>query len=146
MNHNLHSPTQLTEFAREFDEEPETLFGKFVNRLTNVYNNSYNSVNDVLPGKSLALSAGGGIESVSYATSPITAGPEVSTVQPVVGGSARSSASPVVESSKSSVSGSLASEQASVEDSSGDKVNVLRNPTDHHNCSQLLFNFVYIVR
>ena len=47
MNRHLHSPTKLTEFAREFDEEPETLFTKFVNKLTNAYNTSYNTVNDL---------------------------------------------------------------------------------------------------
>jgi len=43
MNRNLHSPTKLTEFARNFDEEPETFFTKFVNKLTNAYNNNYNN-------------------------------------------------------------------------------------------------------
>lgn len=43
---HLHSPTKLTEFARDFDtEEPDTLFGKLVNRLTNAYNTSYNTIN-----------------------------------------------------------------------------------------------------
>lgn len=39
MNKNLHSPTTLTEFARDFDEEPETIFSKLVNRFTTgIYN------------------------------------------------------------------------------------------------------------
>lgn len=59
MNRHLHSPTQLTEFAREFEELPDTMFGKFVNRLTNVYNNSYNSVNEVQPGKILVQQPSG---------------------------------------------------------------------------------------
>lgn len=43
---NLHSPTKLTEFARDFDAEPpDTFFGKFVTRLTSAYNTSYNAVN-----------------------------------------------------------------------------------------------------
>uniref|UniRef100_A0A6B2EHR2 1-phosphatidylinositol-3-phosphate 5-kinase n=1 Tax=Phlebotomus kandelakii TaxID=1109342 RepID=A0A6B2EHR2_9DIPT len=45
MNRNLHSPTKLTEFARDWDEEPETLLSKFVTKITNAYNASYNSVN-----------------------------------------------------------------------------------------------------
>uniref|UniRef100_A0A1L8DMT6 1-phosphatidylinositol-3-phosphate 5-kinase n=1 Tax=Nyssomyia neivai TaxID=330878 RepID=A0A1L8DMT6_9DIPT len=47
MNRNLHSPTKLTEFARDWDEEPETLLSKFVTKITNAYNASYNSVNVV---------------------------------------------------------------------------------------------------
>ncbi|XP_052896757.1 putative 1-phosphatidylinositol 3-phosphate 5-kinase [Anopheles moucheti] len=35
MNRHLHSPTILTEFARTFEEEQETIFSKLVNRLTN---------------------------------------------------------------------------------------------------------------
>lgn len=46
-NQNLHSMTKLTEFARDFEEEPETLFGRFVNKLQNAYNQSYNTVNDL---------------------------------------------------------------------------------------------------
>lgn len=45
MNRNLHSPTKLTEFARQFDEEPDTIFSKFVNKLTTAYNSNYNNVN-----------------------------------------------------------------------------------------------------
>lgn len=45
MNRNLHSPTKLTEFARDFDQEPETFLTKFVNKLTNAYNSGYNTVN-----------------------------------------------------------------------------------------------------
>lgn len=47
MNRNLHSPTKLTEFARDFDIEPDTFFSKFVNKITNVYNSGYNTVNVV---------------------------------------------------------------------------------------------------
>ncbi|XP_059613913.1 putative 1-phosphatidylinositol 3-phosphate 5-kinase [Phlebotomus argentipes] len=53
MNRNLHSPTKLTEFARDWDEEPETLLSKFVTKITNAYNASYNSVN-VAPSTSSA--------------------------------------------------------------------------------------------
>lgn len=52
MNRNLHSPTKMTEFAREFDEEPVTYFSKFVNKLTNAYNNGYNTVN-IAPSQSV---------------------------------------------------------------------------------------------
>lgn len=44
---NLHSTTKLTEFARDFDEEPETVFSKFVNKLQNAYNTGYNTVNEI---------------------------------------------------------------------------------------------------
>lgn len=47
MNRNLHSPTKLTEFARDFDAEPETFLTKFVNKITNAYNSGYNTVNVV---------------------------------------------------------------------------------------------------
>lgn len=46
-NQNLHSMSKLTEFARDFEEEPETLFGRFVNKIQNAYNQSYNTVNDL---------------------------------------------------------------------------------------------------
>lgn len=58
MNRHLHSPTKLTEFARDFEEEPETFFTKFVNKITNVYNTSYNTVNE-LPITSTSLSSSG---------------------------------------------------------------------------------------
>lgn len=47
MNRHLHSPTKLTEFARDFDEEPETVFSKIVNKLHNAYNTGYNTVNEI---------------------------------------------------------------------------------------------------
>lgn len=47
MNRNLHSPTKLTEFARDFDIEPDSFLAKFVNRITNAYNSGYNTVNVV---------------------------------------------------------------------------------------------------
>lgn len=53
-NRNLHSPTKLTEFARNFDTEPDTLLSKFVNKITYVYNSGYNSVN-VIPTSSPVL-------------------------------------------------------------------------------------------
>ncbi|XP_037956790.1 putative 1-phosphatidylinositol 3-phosphate 5-kinase [Teleopsis dalmanni] len=46
MNQHLHSPTKLTEFARDFEDEPETIFGRFVNKIQNAYNQSYNTVNE----------------------------------------------------------------------------------------------------
>uniref|UniRef100_A0A2M4B924 1-phosphatidylinositol-3-phosphate 5-kinase n=1 Tax=Anopheles marajoara TaxID=58244 RepID=A0A2M4B924_9DIPT len=36
MNRHLHSPTVLTEFARNFEDEQETIFTKLVSKLTNV--------------------------------------------------------------------------------------------------------------
>uniref|UniRef100_A0A034VB90 Putative 1-phosphatidylinositol 3-phosphate 5-kinase n=1 Tax=Bactrocera dorsalis TaxID=27457 RepID=A0A034VB90_BACDO len=48
MNQHLHSPTKLTEFARDFeDEETESILDRFVNKIQNVYNQSYNTVNEV---------------------------------------------------------------------------------------------------
>lgn len=46
-NQNLHSLTKLTEFARDFENQPETLLGRFVNRIQNAYNHSYNAVNEM---------------------------------------------------------------------------------------------------
>uniref|UniRef100_A0A1I8PLT5 1-phosphatidylinositol-3-phosphate 5-kinase n=1 Tax=Stomoxys calcitrans TaxID=35570 RepID=A0A1I8PLT5_STOCA len=46
-NQNLHSMTKLTEFVRDFEDEPETLFGRLVNKFQNAYNQSYNTVNDL---------------------------------------------------------------------------------------------------
>ncbi|KAH8402497.1 hypothetical protein KR009_012395 [Drosophila setifemur] len=51
INHqHLHSPTKLTEFARNFEDKPESLFGRVVNKIQNVYNQSYNTVNDISSG------------------------------------------------------------------------------------------------
>lgn len=44
-NRNLHSPTKLTEFARDFENEPETFLNKVVTKITNAYNSGYNTVN-----------------------------------------------------------------------------------------------------
>lgn len=57
MNRNLHSPTKLTEFARNFDEEPETIFTKFVNKLTSAYNSNYNHLNVISPTTSSSSSS-----------------------------------------------------------------------------------------
>lgn len=46
-NQNLHSTSKLTEFARDFEEEPDSIFGRFVNKIQNAYNQSYNTVNDL---------------------------------------------------------------------------------------------------
>uniref|UniRef100_A0A1A9W6H5 1-phosphatidylinositol-3-phosphate 5-kinase n=1 Tax=Glossina brevipalpis TaxID=37001 RepID=A0A1A9W6H5_9MUSC len=47
MNQNLHSLTKLTEFARDFEEQPDTLLSRFVNKIQHAYNQSYNAVNDI---------------------------------------------------------------------------------------------------
>lgn len=69
MNRNLHSPTKLTEFARDFDIEPDTFFAKFVNKITNVYNSGYNSVN-VVPTTSTVLNVGHTSASNSQTSTP----------------------------------------------------------------------------
>lgn len=103
MNQHLHSPTQLTEFAREFEEEPDTLFGKIVNRLTNVYNTSYNSVNDVQPGKALTLSGSG--VNVSQVTSDVPRLTPNASNNTIIGSIEHTLSSEAVgESSRSSVS------------------------------------------
>ncbi|EDV54978.1 putative 1-phosphatidylinositol 3-phosphate 5-kinase [Drosophila erecta] len=57
-NHqHLHSPTKLTEFARNFGDKPESLFGRVVNKIQNVYNQSYNTVNDISSGSSSSSSS-----------------------------------------------------------------------------------------
>lgn len=58
MHKNLHSPTKLTEFARDWEEEEEdTLISKLVTKLTNVYNTGYNTVNVAPPGSSSSTSS-----------------------------------------------------------------------------------------
>ncbi|XP_017125000.1 putative 1-phosphatidylinositol 3-phosphate 5-kinase [Drosophila elegans] len=58
LNHqHLHSPSKLTEFARNFEDKPESLFGRVVNKIQNVYNQSYNTVNDISSGSSSSTSA-----------------------------------------------------------------------------------------
>ncbi|KAJ6641206.1 putative 1-phosphatidylinositol 3-phosphate 5-kinase [Pseudolycoriella hygida] len=64
MNRNLHSPTKLTEFARDFDAEPETFLTKFVNKITNAYNSGYNTINVVPPQNVVNLS--GSSSSIPY--------------------------------------------------------------------------------
>lgn len=48
MNRNLHSSTALTEFARDFDEEPETMFSKFVTKFTTGIYNSGSSTSNLV--------------------------------------------------------------------------------------------------
>lgn len=77
MNRHLHSPTKLTEFARNFDEEPETVFSKIVNKLQTAYNTGYNTVNDIpvpredgsIPGPSVPIPTLSGQISVSSSRS-----------------------------------------------------------------------------
>lgn len=72
-NQNLHSMTKLTEFARDFEDEPETLFGRFVNKLQNAYNQSYNTVNDlssVNPQSPTSTTTSNAAKSVFYADGP----------------------------------------------------------------------------
>ncbi|KAH8233686.1 hypothetical protein KR026_011308 [Drosophila bipectinata] len=58
-NHqHLHSPTKLTEFARNFEDKPESLFGRVVNKIQNVYNQSYNTVNDISSGTTTSIQVG----------------------------------------------------------------------------------------
>ncbi|XP_062544870.1 putative 1-phosphatidylinositol 3-phosphate 5-kinase [Armigeres subalbatus] len=46
MNKNLHSSTALTEFSREFEEEPETMFSKLVTKFTaGIYNSGSSTSN-----------------------------------------------------------------------------------------------------
>lgn len=130
MNRHLHSPTQLTEFAREFEEQPDTLFGKFVNRLTNVYNNSYNSVNEVQPGKGLVHSASGSEVTVLTSDAGQRRSTETTDVSPVKGLAVRSIISPEADNVRSGVSsgvpsGNVSNEEAS--SSSGDRVIFINN-------------------
>lgn len=67
MNRNLHSPTKLTEFARDFDVEPDTLLSKFVSKITNAYNSGYNTVN-VIPTSSSVLNVQTISNSSTYST------------------------------------------------------------------------------
>lgn len=48
MNRNLHSSTALTEFARDFDEEPETMFSKLVTKFTTGIYNSGSSTSNLV--------------------------------------------------------------------------------------------------
>lgn len=49
MNRNLHSSSKLTEFARTFEAQPETLLNRVVNRITSAYNSSANVPNSSSP-------------------------------------------------------------------------------------------------
>lgn len=48
MNKNLHSLTALTEFARDFEEEPETMFSKLVTKFTTGIYNSGSSTSNLV--------------------------------------------------------------------------------------------------
>lgn len=44
VNRNLHATDVLTEFARDFEDEPETFLTKIVNKVTTVVNTNYNAL------------------------------------------------------------------------------------------------------
>lgn len=124
MNRNLHSPTKLTEFARDFDSEPETFFSKFVNKLTNAYNNGYNTVN-VPPG------------TTNIDVSPTHQQPSINPLEMSSQASSSSSLSPIQQlkedgatanisgaSDKSTSTTTTASDNISNDDSFCDKVNL----------------------
>ncbi|KAH8307595.1 hypothetical protein KR044_004302, partial [Drosophila immigrans] len=52
IHQHLHSPSKLTEFARNFEDKPESILNRMVNKIQNVYNQSYNTVNDISSGSS----------------------------------------------------------------------------------------------
>lgn len=58
IHQHLHSPSKLTEFARNFEDKPDSLFGRVVNKIQNVYNQSYNTVNDISSGTSSSVQVG----------------------------------------------------------------------------------------
>ncbi|TDG46399.1 hypothetical protein AWZ03_007173 [Drosophila navojoa] len=58
VHQHLHSPSKLTEFARNFEDKPDSLFGRVVNKIQNVYNQSYNTVNDISSGTSSSVQVG----------------------------------------------------------------------------------------
>ncbi|EDW02504.1 putative 1-phosphatidylinositol 3-phosphate 5-kinase [Drosophila grimshawi] len=62
IHQHLHSPSKLTEFARNFEEKPESLFGRVVNKIQNVYNQSYNTVNDISSGSSSTTTNSGALQ------------------------------------------------------------------------------------
>ncbi|XP_017019929.1 putative 1-phosphatidylinositol 3-phosphate 5-kinase [Drosophila kikkawai] len=66
---HLHSPTKLTEFARNFEDKPESLFGRVVNKIQNVYNQSYNTVNDISSGTSGSSSSAASSQAVQVGKS-----------------------------------------------------------------------------
>ncbi|KAH8371675.1 hypothetical protein KR093_008430 [Drosophila rubida] len=58
MHQHLHSPSKLTEFARNFEDKPESILNRMVNKIQNVYNQSYNTVNDISSGNSTSVQVG----------------------------------------------------------------------------------------
>lgn len=126
MNRNLHSPTKLTEFARDFDAEPETFLTKFVNKLTNAYNSGYNTVN--VPPQSNIVNVSG-----SSTNSPVhmsrsnsdyfaTTGQHTATTDSVNQNVKIESNEPVSREQKSSTPTPTTSDSISVDDSAGEKV------------------------
>lgn len=85
MNRNLHSPTKLTEFARDFDAEPETFLTKFVNKITNAYNTGYNTVN-IVPQNVVSVSGSSSNSPLHVSRSNsdqfVTAGQQSPTIEP----------------------------------------------------------------
>ncbi|XP_075148287.1 1-phosphatidylinositol 3-phosphate 5-kinase fab1 [Haematobia irritans] len=110
-NQNLHSMTKLTEFVRDFEDEPDTLFGRFVNKIQNAYNQSYNTVNDLSSATQQSSSAN---KSVFYAdikndnNSGITRDSSSSSV------SSSAMKSSVATSNADSESGSIVNEESNV--------------------------------
>ncbi|XP_060652864.1 putative 1-phosphatidylinositol 3-phosphate 5-kinase [Drosophila nasuta] len=58
VHQHLHSPNKLTEFARNFEDKPESILNRMVNKIQNVYNQSYNTVNDISSGSNSSVQVG----------------------------------------------------------------------------------------
>lgn len=125
MHKNLHSPTKLTEFARDWEEEDDTLIGKLVTKLTNVYNTGYNTVN-VAPGSSgSANSQKQNDPSPSSSAAEQQQQPQIATSLSGPTASNTNTAVTPHPSMETSVSSSLSSQSAIVEPSSSSSASTI---------------------
>lgn len=123
MNRNLHTQNKLTEFSREFEEEPETLFSKFVSKVSSAYNSNYNTINIIPPVQST---------STNELTGTITAScSSLSLGQPLV-------------AAKKSTNSPSASENASIDDKSDDSNNIdsTEDSKSSNNVFQMIGNLI----
>lgn len=129
MNRNLHSPTKLTEFAREFDAEPETFLTKFVNKITNAYNSGYNTVNIVPPQNVVNVSGSCSNTPLHVSRSNsdqcVTSGQQSPTIESVNPTAVTESIDSIISEHKSTTPTPTTSDSISIDDS-GEKVRYAR--------------------
>lgn len=123
MNRNLHTQNKLTEFSREFEEEPETLFSKFVSKVSSAYNSNYNTINVIPPNQSTS---------------------SILSINEVPGDDSSSSFGQSSEALKINIPSPSVSENTSIDDKSDDSNNVYgaEDSKSSNNVFQMIGNLI----